>query len=209
MVPGAPLRSDQVDTATLGRVADYLAYRGWAHQADGDDRSELAAMVLANVGEAGGGELARLAGRRLRATNFPGDAPPVALDARLQPHEWLRTGAGLLKVDATDHHADHFYPGAGDIAWDLAGAMVELDLCDEARAVLVGRYRAQARDRDIARRLPGYLLAYLAFRIGYAALAEETLGAAGDGRRFGRLRRRYLAALERELGVHAEAAAGA
>jgi hypothetical protein len=208
MVRGAPLTSSQVDAATLVRVADYLAYRGRAHRTDGDDRRELAPMVLANVGEAGGGELARLARRRLRAADFPGDAPPVALDARLQPHEWLRTGAGLLKVDATDHHADHFYPGTGDIAWDLAGAMVELDLGEDARRVLAGRYRTQARDRDVARRLPGYLVAYLALRIGYAALGEDTLGTAEDGRRFGRLKRRYLSMLERELGVPAEAAAG-
>lgn len=206
MVRGAPLAADEVDSAILLRVADYLAYRHRYHRADGDDRGELGQMLLANVGEAGGGELARLARRRLHGSDFPGDAPPIALDARMQPHEWLRTDNGLLKVDATDHHADHFYPGAGDIAWDLAGAMVELELDDEARTVLTRRYRAQSHDRDIARRLPGYLVAYLGFRIGYAGLAEETLGGSDDGRRFARLKRQYLATLERELGAGAEAA---
>jgi hypothetical protein len=127
----------------------------------------------------------------------------------MQSHEWLRSGSGLLKVDVTDHHADHFFPGTGDIAWDLAGAIAELDLDDGARSLLIRQYRARSGDRDIARRVPGYLVAYLACRIGYSALAEETLGGSDDARRFARLKRGYLASLERELGAHAEAAAGA
>jgi hypothetical protein len=209
MVRGTPLTPDDVDAAVVARVADYLAYRRRRHPAGADDRDELAEMVLLNVGETGGAELARLARRSLRASGFPGDAPPVALDGRMQPHEWLRTGTHLLKVDATDHHADHFYPGTGDVAWDLAGAMVELDLSEDGRAALTGQYRAQSQDRDIARRVPGYLVAYLAFRIGYARLAEETLAGSEDGHRFAVLKRRYIATLERELGVQVEAAAGA
>jgi hypothetical protein len=209
MVRATPLTAAAVDTATLARVAEYLAYRARCHPADADERGELVEMVLLNVGEAGGAELARLVRRRLRTSGFPGHASPIALDGRMQPHEWLRTSTGILKVDATDHHADHFYPGTGDVAWDLAGAMVELELGDDGRATLVRQYRAQSRDRDITRRLPGYLLAYLAFRIGYAGLAEETLAGSDDGRRFARLKRRYVATLERELGAGFEAAAGA
>ena len=209
MVRGTALSPEAVDAPTLARVADYLDYRSRCLPADADDRGELTEMVLLNVGEAGGAELARLARRRLGASGFPGGAPPIALDARMQPHEWLRTGTGLLKVDATDHHADHFYPGTGDVAWDLAGAVVELELGEDGRAALIRQYRAQSQDLDIARRLPGYLVAYLAFRIGYAGLAEETLPGSEEGRRFAALKRRYAAGLERELGAQIEAAAGA
>jgi hypothetical protein len=44
-------------------------------------------------------------------------------------------------------------------------------------------------------------VAYLACKIGYAALAMETLGGAPDARRFERLRQRYEASLLAELAL--------
>ena len=126
----------------------------------------------------------------------------------MQPHEWIRTGTALVKVDATDHHADHFFPGCGDIAWDLAGAVVEFGLSSNARGALTRAYQRHSDDRGVDRRLPGYLVAYLAFRLGYAGLAAETLAGTADGARFARLGRRYLRLLRRELGVPAKAVTG-
>jgi hypothetical protein len=98
-----------------------------------------------------------------------------------------------------DHHRDHFWPGSRDIAWDLAGATVELGLGEDARAALVAAYAAQALDATIGRRLPFHLVAYAAYRMGYAALAAETLGATADGLRFARMRDGYARTLRREL----------
>jgi len=208
LVEGTPLLATDADGPTLERMAAYLSHRARHHQVTTDDRAALADMVLANVAEAGGGELADAAEERLDSSGFPGDSPSVALDGRMQPHEWLRTRTGLLKVDATDHHADHFYPGCGDIAWDLAGAIAEFGLSGDARDGLSRRYQVLSGDRDLVRRLPGYAVAYLAFRLGYASLAAETLAGSDDGVRFARLARRYLRMLRRELGVPAEAATG-
>jgi hypothetical protein len=107
------------------------------------------------------------------------------------PHEWLRTAHGLIKVDALDHHADDFVPGCRDAAWDLAGAIVEFDLDDAARAEIVARYAERSCDRTIGGRLEFYTLAYLAWRIGYVTLAAETLGDSADGVRFRRAAERY------------------
>ena len=51
--------------------------------------------------------------------------------------------------------------------------------------------------------MPFYRAAYLAFRLGYCDLACRSLGLTPDGRRFGRLRSRYAAMLEREVNAHA------
>jgi hypothetical protein len=67
----------------------------------------------------------------------------VELDGRMLPHEWLITEAGYKKTDALDHHDDHFFPGAQDIAWDLAGAAVEFRMSPDA---LVDRYLREQRD---------------------------------------------------------------
>jgi hypothetical protein len=208
MAEGAPLVATDADRPTLERIAAYLSHRAHHHQVTTDDRAALTDMALANLGEAGGAELAHAAEQRLASSGFPGDAPSVVLDGRMQPHEWLRTRTGLLKVDVTDHHADHFFPGCGDIAWDLAGALVEFGLSGDGTDGLIRRYVALSGDRDVGRRLPGYTVAYLAFRLGYASLAAHTLLGSDDGVRFARLSRQYLGMLRRHLGVPAEAPAG-
>jgi hypothetical protein len=206
MAQGTPLIAKDCDEAVLARIAAYLSHRASHLRVKDDDRSALRDMALSNVDEAVGGDLARAAEKRLRSSGFPGEAPAVALDARMQPHEWLRTSTGLLKADATDHHVDHFFPGSGDIAWDLAGAVVEFDLPDSARDALIRHYRQLSGDRAVTRRLPGYLVAYLAFRTGYASLAAETLAGTEDGARFAPLTRRYIRMLRRELGARTTAA---
>jgi len=53
----------------------------------------------------------------------------VFCDAHMMPHEWLELGDGrLLKLDGAAHGDDHFFPGPCDIAWDLAGTIVEWKL---------------------------------------------------------------------------------
>jgi hypothetical protein len=128
--------------------------------------------------------------------------PAVAVDGRMMPWEWLRTGQGRVKCDGLDHHDDHFWPGTQDIAWDLAGAMVEWGLDAAVREDLLARYERHAgADPGIRAVLPFHEAAYLAWRLGYTSLAAETLGGSEDGLRMARDRDGYAgllrAALER------------
>ncbi len=59
----------------------------------------------------------------------------MAIDGRMLPHEWVTDGGRLMKVDALDHPADDFLPGCRDIAWDVAGACVELGLSAGGRRI--------------------------------------------------------------------------
>ena len=116
------------------------------------------------------------------------DGVVVAIDGRMLPHEWV----GSLKTDALDHYDDHFFPGCQDIAWDIAGTAVEFGISEDT---IVDRYLAIEEDRTLRRRLPFYRIAYLAYRIGYADMAAQSLGDSDDGRRFIELKNRYTAAL--------------
>ena len=146
-------------------------------------------MTAVNLTEALGGEESRKFERLLPVTWTEW---PVALDAKMQPHEWLQTRPGYVKTDAIDHHRDHFLPGCQDIAWDVAGAALELGLDRSGRSFLVGEYSRLSHDHTITRRLPHYAIAYLAFRIGYATLALEVLGSAHeDSQRFRKQAKRY------------------
>ena len=109
---------------------------------------------------------------------------PVIADARMMPHEWIATDRGrLFKVDAATHGDDHFYPGATDIAWDLAGAIVEWKLDEEASDLLIGEYERISGD-SIQTRLPGYLVAYCAFRLGFILSAGRSVSDAKESARF-------------------------
>jgi hypothetical protein len=126
-------------------------------------------------------------------------APCAAIDGRMLPHEWLECDGRFVKTDALDHHCDHFFPGLQDAGWDLATAAFEFDLGRAARDRLIEIYVAASGDRDVATRLPFYDLAYPAFRLGYASLAEESLGDSPDGRRFHAVAERCRTQLRRLL----------
>lgn len=96
---------------------------------------------------------------------------PVRVDGRMAAHEWLRLPSGdLLKADALDHHASHDLIGCQDLAWDLAGAAVELDLAEKEVTRLQERLGV---DPDL---LAFSLPAYTAFRIGAHRMSASMLG---------------------------------
>ena len=119
------------------------------------------------------------------------DGVPVRIDGRLHPHEWVRTPERWIKLDGFEHHADHFYPGAQDLAWDLAGVAAEHSL--QLRDDVMGRLQRSRRvPRVPEERLRFYDVAYGGFRVGYAQLAAEVT--TGDEQaRWGRERERCTA----------------
>lgn len=198
-VDGVPLRTSDASTALLAHIGTYA---GWLRRhMSGERRAQterLGHMLRVNVQESLGRSYLEAADVLAReAERF--DEPATAVDGRLMPHEWLRARGGYTKTDALDHHRDHFCPGATDAAWDVAGAIVEWGLRDEARDVLVASYEAASRDRAIAWRLAFFAAAYAAFRTGYAVMSAQALAGTDDGARFGVMAAGYRSALERVL----------
>lgn len=154
-----------VRALALARLVSYLAYRHAALPAAHADAAGLEHLLQVNVREALGRELSLTPRLELER--------PVYADARLAPHEWLRTPDDrLLKLDGIDHADDHLWPGPCDAAWDLAGAVVEWRLENEA-STLLERYRAATGD-DVARRIVPYIIAYSAFRVAHVSFAERS-----------------------------------
>jgi len=98
----------------------------------------------------------------------------VRTDNKLDRHEWLRLPSGrLLKTDAVDHHCAHDLIGCQDLAWDVAGVIVEFDL-SHAEAAHFMRATERAAGQHVDRELLAfYRLAYCCFRLGRASLAGE------------------------------------
>ena len=104
------------------------------------------------------------------------------------PHEWIETRRGYVKTDALDHYDDHFFPGCQDIAWDIAGASVEWGFPPEA---LLDRYLRLQPDPKLRARIPFYVAAYRAYRIGYCRMAADSLGDRAEANRFRSLLSKY------------------
>ena len=95
---------------------------------------------------------------------------PICTDNRMASHEWLRLPSRqLLKSDALDHHAAHDLIGCQDIAWDVAGAIVELHLSEREGWKLA---EATGADRKL---LDFYLVAYIGFRVGWHRMSAASL----------------------------------
>jgi hypothetical protein len=99
---------------------------------------------------------------------------PVKTDNRLHAWEWIVAPDGnVWKTDAIEHHRGHDLIGAQDIAWDVAGAAVELQLLDPDVERLVRVLRDRTAYHLRMDTFDFYKLCYLAFHFGYYWLAAE------------------------------------
>ena len=144
---------------TLDELTRYLGLRAcWTAPRGGASPEELLAMARHNAPGLLGAWSPDLNAIR---------SSPVFIDGRMDAHEWLRLPSGkLLKADALDHHAAHDLVGCQDIAWDLAGAMAELDLREDDATAIANHFDVDAPTLDFHRRC------YLAFRIGAHRMSE-------------------------------------
>ncbi|MFN3324748.1 MAG: hypothetical protein ACK5AZ_14720 [Bryobacteraceae bacterium] len=198
-VYGHPLTSAQITEDLLAIMARYVAFRRRALVANCsipfDENFE---MIRVNLNEGLGGAPAHAMALLERCRGLLTAEPAVAIDGRMLPHEWIATVDRYRKTDGADHHRDDFFPGCQDAAWDLAGACAEFGLSPGARAYLLGQYRRASGD-DAAPRLPYYLIAYLAFRLGYVTVAAASAPESAEAARFQLQQVRYRSLLEREL----------
>lgn len=180
-------------TMSPGRLADYLLFRAQRFPADRDAGAslpDLLAMARVNIGEALGAaataSLDRWTPDMLR--ELDAGVRRVVTDNRLHIWEWLHTTDGrLLKTDSLDHADAHDLIGCQDIAWDVAGAIVEFGLAAAEADRLCGAVAASKR--LVAFHLP----CYLAFQIGYWSFASSDAGAAS-------MRRFYEKVWEQQAG---------
>jgi hypothetical protein len=167
-VEGRNLRKQDVSPSVLERIARYCSFRVSNFSYSPPFNSELENMLEFNVQQEFGREL-RLDPVQLGSTN------PILVDGRMQPFEWIAWPQGeLLKTDAISHGDNHFFPGPCDIAWDLAGAIIEWDLSSDATEFLLRRFK-QLSGVDVTQKLDAYLLAYCVFRLGFCKMAASTV----------------------------------
>ncbi|BCM17902.1 hypothetical protein [Mesorhizobium sp. J8] len=158
----------------LGR---YLGWRAAKLPTDeaGASPEKLVDMAVQNCREAlGEGQAQALAGWFARYPPQP-VLGRIEIDARLHPWEFLvRQDGTVLKTDAVDHCRSHDIVGCQDIAWDIAGARVEYELCEAELTRLIKGIEAEmtrAVDRSLVERMEP---CYLALQLGLWTIAAQS-----------------------------------
>jgi hypothetical protein len=162
----------------MEQIAAYIGARARlfpAQESEGASLDRLLEMCRRNVSLSLGDQLATsLDGWETRTGPLCRRVVRVRTDNRLDRHEWLRCADGrLLKTDALDHHAAHDLIGCQDLAWDVAGGIVEFGLDEgEAERLVAATERASGRqvDREL---LEFHRFVYCCFRLGQATLGAE------------------------------------
>ena len=143
-IEGSPVAADSdVSAGTLDRLAGYLAFiRRTFSTGANESVDEVLAMAAANSADVPDHEHAL---EQWAADARSCSGPRIAVDGRMLPHDWIVAEGQLMKVDALDHHDDDFWPGCRDIAWDVAGAIVEFELGAVGRRAPAVRLPARQR----------------------------------------------------------------
>jgi hypothetical protein len=161
---GRPMAADDLTRHVIIRLAEYCAFRGDGFRASGVDLCPLQKMAEHNLAELGFDLPVSLKLER-----------PVIADGHMHPHEWIISSEGrLLKTDAGSHGDDHFYPCPTDIAWDLAGAIVEWRMNAGQSAELLDVYRRASGD-DPGARITDFIRAYAVLRCAYCKMAANAM----------------------------------
>jgi hypothetical protein len=167
-VPGRALELRDLSPELVERMAEYLAFRATAFASNTPQTPELEKMLRWNWQVEFEEELTEDESRLQ-------DERVVVCDGRMMPQEWLRSDSGeLLKLDSGLHGDNHFFPGPCDIAWDVAGVIVEWELRSEARERFVREYERRSGD-PVGERLEAFLLAYTIFRLGWSKMAAAAM----------------------------------
>lgn len=176
MLNGRQLRRDDLTASLLECIAQYCAFRVLNFCCESSQPGELRKMLEFNIHQEFGLDL-KLDDDELLCLH------PVLADGRMQPYEWIATGANeFLKTDAISHGDNHFFPGPCDIAWDLAGTAIEWQLSPDALNFLLSRFR-QLSGVNPSPRLQHYMLAYSVFRLGFCKMAMSTVSGSTEEHR--------------------------
>jgi hypothetical protein len=183
-IDGRPFCASDVSEAVLARMAQYCAFRLRNFSVELADLNALQQMAEHNLHQLGLDLPIELRLER-----------PVIADGRMQPYEWLSTReSGLLKTDSGSHGDDHFFPGPTDIAWDLAGAIVEWRMDEQQATRFTDLYRRASGD-DSTARIESFIHAYTAFRSAYCLMAANAMAGSDEQPRLQRAATEYRALL--------------
>lgn len=190
-VHGRAATHNDLSPERLRRIAEYCALRAQEFRAEvsAAQQKDLATAVRVNYER---GFEAQLPAALQKLPVMRG----TICDARMSPRKWMLADDGrFLKLGATSHGDDHFFPGPCDIAWDLAGAIIEWEMDAATRENFLHTYTSLTSD-PVARRIRNYLVAYGVVRFAWTRTAASSVQSTAEQERFLAESLRYRDAVE-------------
>ena len=192
VIGGHSLHARELSAGLIGHLARYCAFRAAEFRVSDAPASQLPAMVGFNLSQEFGLDLPSAMENLITAE-------PVLTDGRMHPHEWIGgPNEDLIKTDACTHGDDHFFPGPCDIAWDLAGAIVEWNMDDDAADVFLSEFR-KISGLNRAGVIRDFILAYTIFQVAYWGMAISTVTGSDEESRVLSTYQHYRRLAERQL----------
>ena len=183
-VSARPMRTTDLNEDVLRKLAEYCAFRADAFSTREIDLHALQEMAEHNLEQLG-----------IELSVALQLEHPVIADGRMHPHEWLIVPDGkMLKTDSGSHGDDHFFPGPTDIAWDLAGAIVEWHMTDQQTNALLAHY-GRLSGGNASGRIADFVVAYRIFRAAYCLMAANALEGSDEAIRMRHASERYRSSL--------------
>lgn len=190
-VAGRVLDPTDLSTLVLDRIAEYCAFRISEFRSHGASDGSFDEMVRFNFSQEMGRDWPFM-------SDTFGSHREVIADGRMAPHEWIECAHGrLVKVDGSRHGDDHFFPGPTDIAWDLAGAIVEWNMQPQAERYFLQRFHEMSGVTPD--NVPAFQLAYSVFRASYCTMASMATGVESEKSRLQRAHSFYREKIEASL----------
>jgi len=201
---GRPLACTDLTAEVLSHMAGYCAFRVKNLPAKNIDTIALANMRGWNMSVELGTEISKASRSEPSRSNAFWNEPPVESpvypDCRMMPHEWLQDPDGrIVKTDSVDHAEGHHLPGPVDIAWDLAGAIIEWRLSPPEVDFFLREYQRQSGENAV-KRIPQYLLLYAIFRSAQCRMGAASMAQSHEGAHLQREYRRYAESVKQSLG---------
>ncbi len=191
-IHGTVLQTADVSRSLLEDLARYCAFRAAEFRVADPPPTQLPAMLKFNALQEFGIDLGSEM-EELCTGQF------ILTDARMQAHEWIRgNDARVIKLDACTHGDDHFFPGPADIAWDLAGAIVEWNLDEPTADFFLSEFR-KISGIDRSQAISAFTVAYIVFRLAYWKMALPTVAGSAEEDQVLHAYRHYRTLAERQL----------
>lgn len=198
-VDGKPLSSKDKNSSLFDFVIKYLSCINQNMTVSNQNVSydHMMEMIYCNIEEGLGSDWCQFIEDKLKMTSHAYEESPVSIDGRMMPQDFLKTPDGILKVDHIEHNSDQFFYGCQNIAWDVVGFCVEFNLDHIQTDQFIKQFKTV--DPHIHSKTPFFMVAYLAFRLGYVTLAAKSLEGKNDGIRFQSLKSHYSRLLKEQL----------
>lgn len=172
----------EITTSFLYSAAKYLAFlKNTFPVGDVVSPDAMREMVKINISESIGDAFLDKLNVFHQYTNDIYPENGTAVDGRMQLHKFLQYDNRIIKIDNTDHHQDQFFPGCQDIAWDIAGGIIEWDLNHDNENRFINVYIKESGDISVRKRVYPNKIAYCALRVGMSKLFAESLKGTYDG----------------------------